>query len=145
MNDQAPVMVFEISVDPAEITEMSCAYGSISMLPFHGKVQSELFTGETLPGAVDVQQENAAGIRNMSARYAFRGHDSAGNPCTLFVDNEGWFRGSEKHDPVLHTCPSFLTDSPVLGDYLCRRRFRGEVRAAACGVEIWIFDVLADS
>ncbi len=144
MNEQKPIMIFEISVDPADITEMTCAYGSISMLPFHGKVKSELFTGTTLPGAVDVQQENTAGIRNMSACYAFKGVDKAGNDCILFVDNEAWFRGDQKHDPVIHTCPTFLTDSPVLGPYLCQNRFRAEVRAAACGVEIWVFDVVSE-
>ena len=143
MSEVKPIMIFEISVDPAEITEMTCPNGSISMLPFHGKVQSELFTGETLPGAVDVQQENAAGIRNMSARYAFKGTDREGNPCVLFVDNEAWFCGTQKHDPVIHTCPTFLTDSPVLGPYLCQNRFRAEVRAAAYGVEILVFDVLS--
>lgn len=139
-----PIMIFEVSVDPADITEMECAYGAISILPFKAKVNSELFTGETLPGAVDVQQENPAGIRNMSARYVFLGKDRDGNECHLFVDNEGWFRGSEKHDPVLRTCPKFLTDSPILREYLCQSRFRAEVRAAECGVEIWVFDVCAE-
>ena len=145
MKDTKPIMVFEVSVDPEDITEMECAYGSISMLPFRARVNSALFTGETLPGAVDVQQENAAGIRNMSARYAFRGVDGEGNPCTLFVDNEAWFPGANKHDSVIHTCPSFLTDSPALGAYLCQSRFRAEVRPAPCGVEIWVFDVLDEA
>ena len=103
MSDTKPIMIFEVSVDPGDIMEMECAYGSVSMLPFKAKVNSELFTGETLPGAVDVQQENAAGIRNMSARYAFRGVDREENPCTLFVDNEAWFAGTQKHDAVIHT------------------------------------------
>lgn len=138
-----PIMIFEVSIDSKDVTQMNCPYGSISILPFHAKVTSELFTGETLPGAVDVQQENAAGIRNMSARYAFRGIDSEGNPCTLFVDNEAWFSGSRKHEPVIHACPRFLTDSPALGPYLCQNRFRAEVRSAPCGVEIWVYDILS--
>lgn len=136
-----PIMIFEVSVNPAEVTEMECIYGAISILPFKARVNSELFTGETLPGAVDVQQENPAGIRNISARYMFAGKDKDGNDCHLFVENEGWVHGSERYAPVLTTCPKFLTDSPVLGEYLCRSRFRAEVHAAECGVEVLVFDV----
>ncbi len=36
----------------------------------------------------------------------------------------------------------FLTDSPVLGEYLCAQHFRSEVQGAEWGVEIRIYDVL---
>lgn len=140
MSETKPVMSFEIHADPEEITEMECPYGSVSIIPFHAKVDSELFCGETLPGAADVQQENAAGLRRMSARYAFRGTDCNGNACTLFVENEGWFRGEEKHSNVIHTFPLMLCDSPVIGDYLARRRFRGEVVNENGKTEIRIYD-----
>ena len=36
----------------------------------------------------------------------------------------------------------FLTDSPVLGEYLCAQHFRSEVQGAEWGVELRIYDVL---
>ena len=145
MSETKPVMSFEIHADPHEITEMECPYGSISIIPFHAKLESDLFCGETLPGAVDVQQENAAGLRQMSARYAFRGRDFKGNACTLFIENEGWMKHTEKHSNVIHTFPLLLCDSPVISSYLAERRFRGEVVNENGKTEIRIYDTLDES
>lgn len=138
-----PIMKFHIDADPATITEMECPYGSISVIPFTGWVKSELFSGDILPGAADVQIENPAGARNMCAKYVFRGKDRAGQDCYLFVENNGYFSGADKHNKVLNACPRFLTDSAELGEYFCQNRFRSEVRAEESGLEIWIFDVCA--
>lgn len=141
MNTKEPVMIFQVALNPADITEMRGPYGAVSMLPFTAKVESELFTGRTRPGAVDVQQENAAGIRNMCAKYMFEGVDKEGNACHLFVENNAWFNPAENPGSVLPAYPRFITDSPVLREYLSQARFRAEVRPASGGVEIWVFDV----
>jgi hypothetical protein len=47
-----------------------------------------------------------------------------------------------RDDPFIHACPYFLTDSPVLGEYLSQRRFRSEVQGMEGGVEIRIYDVI---
>ena len=121
---------------------MSGPYGAVTIIPFTGKVESGLFTGEILPGAADVQVENPAGSRNMCAKYMFRGKDSAGNDCFLFVENNAYFTAANRKDPFLHACPRFITDSLVLGEYLCQQRFRSEVQGRDWGVEIRIYDVL---
>ncbi len=77
----------------------------------------------------------------MCAKYMFRGRDSAGSDCCLFVENNGYFSKANKKDPFISACPTFLTDSPVLGAYLCQARFRSEVHGRVDGVEIWIYDV----
>ena len=46
-----------------------------------------------------------------------------------------------RNDPFLPACPRFLTDSPVLGEYLCRQQFRSEVQGVDGGIEIRIYDV----
>lgn len=121
---------------------MTGPYGAVTIIPFTGKVESELFTGEILPGAADVQVENVAGSRNMCAKYMFRGKDSAGAKCHLFVENNGYFTAANKADPYFNACPRFITDSPLLGEYLCQGRFRSEVQGRDWGVEIRIIDVL---
>ena len=141
MQENEPIMIFRASIEPGDITQVKCGSNSVTMIPFRAKVDSPLFTGETLPGAVDVQQENAAGIRSLCARYAFRGKDREGNPCTLFVENRGWVQTRQKQDSALHTCPRFLTDSPALAPYLSQPRFRAEVHGTEGGVDIWVFDV----
>ena len=76
-----PIMEFNIFIDDAQASHMECPNGQVAFIPFTGKVESDLFTGEILPGGCDVQVENPAGTRHMCARYMFRGVDSAGNPC----------------------------------------------------------------
>ena len=121
---------------------MVCPYGGVSFIPFTATVESALFSGKTLPGACDVQVENPAGSRNMCAKYMFEGRDSVGNACKLFVENNGYLAEVMRHDPFFHAYPRFMTDSPVLGEYLSQQRFRSEVQGFDWGVEVRIYDVL---
>ena len=140
-----PIMKFQIFVDGSQVSDMKGPYGAVSIIPFTGKAESELFTGVILPGAADVQVENVSGSRNLCAKYMFKGHDKEGNSCYLFVENNGYITDSNKDAPYLNTYPQFITDSPVLGSYLCQARFRSEVQGTENGVEIRIYDVLKDS
>ena len=139
-----PIMKFQIEVDESAVSELRCASGAVAMIPFRGRVESALFTGEILPGGVDVQIENAAGLRNMCAKYMFRGTDCAGQSCCLFVENNGWLNGTEKPGEVLRAYPRLMTDSKTLGEYFSQARFRSEVRAEASGLEIWIYDTVKE-
>ena len=141
---QEPIMIFKVFANREDCSDMVCPYGAVSFIPFTATVESPLFSGKTLPGACDVQVENPAGSRNMCAKYMFKGTDSEGNECRLFVENNGYLAPVMRNDPFFHACPRFLTDSPVLGPYLCQQRFRSEVQGRDWGVEIRIFDVLAE-
>ena len=121
---------------------MRCPYGAISIFPFTGRVCSPLFSGETRPGAVDVQEENPAGLRRLDARYIFEGTDSAGLPCLLYVENVGVLTGYEKPGEVLCAYPRFMTDSATLGPYLSQARFRSELHLGSGELEIWVYDVI---
>lgn len=136
------IMSFQIFAENTQVSNMEGPYGKVTIIPFTGKVESDIFTGEILPGATDVQVENVAGSRNMCAKYMFRGKDSQGVDCHLFVENNGYFTVANKKDAFFNACPSFITDSPVLGEYLCRGRFRSEVHGQEWGIEIRIYDVL---
>lgn len=138
-----PIMIFKVYADREDCSDMMCPYGGVSFIPFTATVESDLFTGRTLPGACDVQVENPAGSRHMCAKYMFRGTDKAGNPCHLFVENNGYLAPVMRNDPFFHACPTFMTDSPLLGEYLSQHRFRSEVQGRDWGVEIRIYDVLA--
>ena len=136
------VMEFNIYIDDTQCSQMSGKYGTVVFIPFTGRVASDLFNGEILPGAADIQVENPAGCRNMCAKYMFKGTDFKGNPCYLFVENNGYFNEANKNDPWMNAYPRFITDSLDLGAYLSQARFRSEVHGAKGGVTIRIFDVL---
>ena len=138
------IMEFNIRIKGEEVSAMNSPQGRVVIIPFDGNVESDLFTGEVLPGAADVQQVNAAGIRHMCAQYMFRGKDSQGNDCHLFVENNGYFEPDSNPSPF-KACPTFMTDSPVLAPYLSQARFRAEGHPAPQGVCIKIFDVLEEA
>lgn len=92
------IMTFQIFADDSQVTNMEGPYGAVTIIPFTGKVESDLFTGGILPGAADVQVENVAGSRNMCAKYMFKGKDSEGSDCYLFVENNGYFTIVNKQD-----------------------------------------------
>lgn len=139
-----PIMIFKVYAKSEECSDMRCPYGGVSFIPFTATVESELFTGKTVPGACDVQVENPAGSRNMCAKYMFKGLDREGNECHLFVENNGYLAEVMRNDPFFHAYPCFMTDSPALGPYLSQQRFRSEVQGRDWGVEIRIYDVIEE-
>ena len=142
MKEATPIMIFKVYADDSEVSNLECPYGAVTMIPFRATVESDLFTGETRPGAVDVQIENPGMSRHMCAKYMFEGTDKAGNHCRLFVKNDSYLAPIMRNEPYFDGCPTFLTDSPILGEYLCSQHFRSEVSGAEWGVEIRIYDVL---
>ncbi|MCR5826496.1 MAG: DUF3237 domain-containing protein [Oscillospiraceae bacterium] len=138
------VMELHIELEADKVTELTCPVGAVRMLPFVGTVQSALFTGVVAPGGMDTQVTDAAGTRNMSARYMLVGRDCSGAPCHIYVDNEGWFTNGAHPQPFV-TVPTFLTDSAVLAPYLHQRRFRGEGHPGEKGPTIRFYEVGADA
>jgi len=135
------VFDFCIEIHNGRISNMEATNGRVCMIPFGGRVESDLFKGEILPGAVDVQVENAAGIRHMCARYMFEGEDYTGTKCRLFVDNNGYFEPESKNKGPFKTCPTFMTDSKALSVYLEGAHFRAEGHMKEDGLHILVFDV----
>ena len=134
---EEPLMTFEIDIDGGKINGFSSPEGSVTFIPFTGRVQSPLFTGEIMPGAADVQTEKPGEARLLTARYLFRGTDGEGKPCSLYVENVGRVTGEPG---PLKAAPSFMTDSPCLSAALRGRSFRSEVHGREGGVCILIFE-----
>ena len=135
-----PIMEFVITIDRSETTRMECENGKVTFIPFGGSVSSKLFTGTIRPGAADVQVTNGAGIRHMCASYIFEGVDENNESCHLFVNNNGYFEPASSPKPF-HACPTFMSDSKVLNDYLSAPFFRAEGHSQPYGVLIKIFDI----
>ncbi|MCD8053809.1 MAG: DUF3237 domain-containing protein [Lachnospiraceae bacterium] len=143
MNDRQNdkmIMEFNIAIEPEKISRMEASNGLVTIIPFTGSVESELFSGEILPGAADIQITNAAGIRHMCARYMFEGTDYTGAKCRLFVDNNGYFERDHSPRPF-EAQPTFMTDSEALTNYLHGTHFRADGHSKEGGVDIRIFDI----
>lgn len=136
------IMQIQIFIDNSRISSLEGRYGKVTMIPFTGHVKSEIFTGEIVPGGVDVQIENAAGNRNMCTKYMFRGTDKEGKECSLFVENNGYVSRTELQKEYVDAFPRFITDSKILGEYLSQPRFRSEVWGTQKGVEVRVYDVV---
>ena len=134
------IMEFNVSINDADITQMTTKNGEVLYIPFTGSVESELFCGTIRPGAADIQVVNPAGVRHMCAKYIFVGKDRAGNDCHLYVENNGYSARGEMKMPFEAT-PTFWTDSPELADYLHGAHFRAEGHPSPAGVDIRIFDI----
>lgn len=77
------------------------------MVGFGGRCCTESFKGAVVPCAYDCQLTDDAGTR-LSARYILRGVDSAGDSCSVFIENNAvadspWSK------------PRVVTDSKALG------------------------------
>jgi len=138
----ADKLIFEVSVEleSDKVVELTGPAGKVKMLPFTGTVKGEIFNGIVCPGGVDTQVTNRVGVRNMSARYMLSGTDSAGLPCHIYVDNDGWFTTDPLPRPF-QTTPTFFTDSAALAPYLHQNRFRGEGHPGEKGPTIRFFEI----
>ncbi len=137
------VMEVHVTIDPADISVLNGPAGGVVMIPFGGTVTGEIFSGKVCPGGVDVQRTNLSKIRHMCARYMLEGTDNTGEPCKIFVDNNGWF--DDEIPPVgegFKTVPTFLTDSKALAPYLHQNKFVGIGTPSEGGVLISIYEVI---
>ena len=85
------IMQVHIELGKEHIVDLDGPAGTVKMLPFTGSVEGEIFHGKAAPGGVDTQVTNRNQVRHMSARYMLVGEDCEGQPCHIYVDNEGWF------------------------------------------------------
>lgn len=138
-------LIFEVDVDidPTLISQLKGPAGEVVMIPFGGTVRGEIFNGRVLPGGVDTQTVDQNGVRHMSARYMLEGVGKNGEPCRIYIDNNGWFTG-EMTMPF-KTIPTFFTNSKVLARYLHSNRFRAEGHPRQGGVTIKVFEICETS
>ena len=134
-------LIFEVHVeiDNEAVSVLKSPAGEVVMIPFAGAVSGELLNGRVLPGGVDTQTVNQNGIRHMSARYMLDCVDKDGDPCRVYIENNGWF---ETQSMPFKTKPTFLTDSQKLAHYLHCNNFRGEGHFEEGGLIIKVFEIM---
>ena len=103
------MVLMEIEVKCEEPLRVAGAKRDVVMIPFSGKVTGKYFQGQIVGPGVDTQKIDKGGIPFLSARYMLEGTDYAGNPCRIFVENQGSWGGE--------FVPTVVTDSPLLADW----------------------------
>ncbi|MBQ6222582.1 MAG: DUF3237 family protein [Solobacterium sp.] len=121
MKDE-PVLEIRIDIDRPGL-RMETERGEVSMIPFSGAADSDLFHGIVEPWGVDTQILNHAGVRHMSARYVLTGKDKDGQECHIYIENNGYLPNVPSK--VFKTVPTFYTDSKLLAPYLHYDHFYG--------------------
>lgn len=110
MNDSGSTEILRLYINVTEFYSVKGGAQTVNLVLFRGRAESELFSGEILPGAVDTQTLTSDGGTTLSARYIIEGTDSGGNACRVFVENNT-VAGSDFTSLVI------VTDSPVLSRY----------------------------
>ena len=131
---EAPMKeILRIKVYLTGQSQMQGASQQIVMLPFTGACDSPLFRGKILPGGVDTQLIEADDRCALSARYMLEGVDGQGNPCRVFIENNGLSNPGQE----MVTRPSIRTDSPALR-WLETAQLAGKIEHAEDHIEIVI-------
>lgn len=122
------ILTIKVACDPALSVEGHTR--NIVMIPFGGEASGPYFTGKIIGPGVDTQKIPKGGVPALSARYMLEGTDKGGNPCRIFIENEGnW--GGEFH-------PLIVTDSPLLKDWETAR-LRDTVEGIPGGVLVSVY------
>lgn len=135
VNSYKEKRILELKVYLDESLEVKGRTGQATMVLFHGEVESEWFSGKTLPSAVDTQTIWKDQPWQVSARYILEGTDKEGNPCRMFIENNG---GMEENGQDIYTTPRILTNSPAL-QWLENADIYGTVEGKEDYISIQIF------
>ena len=134
--------LLEIHIDISQKGfRMETELGEVSMIPFAGTVDCELFKGIVEPWGVDTQIVDQTNMRHLSARYILTGKDKEGNDCHIYIENNGWMTNEPSRS--FKTIPTFLTDSPYLAPILHKNHFIGTGNVEQDGLWIRFYEIEA--
>ena len=106
---------------------------TVCMVAFSGTADGPYFQGRILPGGIDTQTYKEGAPAALSARYMLEGVDDRGEPCRLFIENNG-----TEVDGAMRTVPTIVTDSVSLR-WMEDAALRGTVDGTEDGVLIRIW------
>ena len=123
-------LLLVINVTCREAQQVKGKNTRVVMIPFEAEAIGPAFRGRSVGTGVDTQTITSDGAFTLSARYMLEGTDAHGNPCRLFIENNGsWEKGFR---------PLLVSDSPEL----CRledEALSAEVEGREGGVKITIY------
>lgn len=98
------VFVFNIDIGASE--EVKGSNGNASMIHFRGSSDCAAFKGKIVSDCADTRLQYSGQVQTLSARYILEGTDADGDPCKIYVENNGI------DDNGMVTEPTIITDNP---------------------------------
>lgn len=135
--------VLTVHVKIEKTSELSnIDYDSVVMISFTGTVTGKYFEGIVLEGGVDTQIIGRFGDRHsLSARYMLEGKDYTGQPCKIYIENNGDL-SQKQNTGFFRTSPKIITDSTALS-FLNGSVLVGEGHFTESGIDIRIFSAIS--
>lgn len=103
-----PNEIFTFTIDIGKTSAVTGDTGKASMIHFGGASDCANFKGTIVSDCVDTRLKYNGQIETLSARYILSGTDTDGNPCHVYVENNGI------DDNGMVTTPIIITDNPDL-------------------------------
>lgn len=103
-----PNEIFTFMIDIGASVSVNGDTGKASMIHFGGSSDCANFKGTIVSDCVDTRLKYNGQIETLSARYILSGTDADGNPCHIYVENNGI------DDNGMVTTPIVITDNPDL-------------------------------
>lgn len=136
------VMTVDVTIISDGIQQLNGKETSVVMIPFSGSVSGKYFTGTILPGGIDTQVIGPEGkYHTLSARYMVKGKNHLGEPCTIYIENNGVIN-DERENQIFIARPTFITDNKAL-EFLTTESFVAEALQGQLGPKIVIYRIAA--
>ena len=101
-----PNEIFTFAIDIGSTTSVKGSTGNASMIHFGASSDCANFKGKIVSDCVDTRLKYNGQVETLSARYILSGTDANGNPCNIYVENNGI------DDNGMVTEPVIITDNP---------------------------------
>lgn len=102
-----PYEIFTFTIDIGSTSSVKGTAGNASMIQFKASSDCANFKGTIVSDCVDTRLKYNGQIETLSARYILTGEDGDGNPCSIYVENNGI------DDNGMVTEPLIITDDPA--------------------------------
>lgn len=109
--------ILTIKIKLKNTREVASPSGLVRMITFEGRADSPYFRGMVMEGT-DTQIQRKGEFNRLSARYILHGVDYTGQPCKIFIENNGEDTGILITHPIIFTdsvALSFLEQVPLIG------------------------------
>lgn len=110
--------IFRFFIDIGASDEVKGNTGNVSMIHFGGRGDFDTFKGNIVADSTDTQMKLGRQTQTLSARYILEGTDAKGNPCRVYVENNGINTGVMTTEPIIITdCPDYawIESAPLHG------------------------------
>lgn len=98
--------LFTFYIDIGSSDTVSGNTGNATMIHFGGRGEGPNFNGKVVKDSVDARLHFTGQVETLSARYILEGTDAKGNPCKVYIENNGI------DDNGMVTEPTIITDCP---------------------------------